>query len=113
MAIPLLTLASRQNDRLKMIEAALKDKAPKTYQDLKMRGNLQAFLLDHEKLMMESYDQQAIAEREKILSTENKSKNPAQDLDMALHRTWETTIATWVEFSDLDEKTTTESSREV
>ncbi len=100
MTQPILTLAGRQKERLQMIETALKDQAPKTYRDLKLRGKLQEFLENHENAMMESYDQQAIAEREKALSTRNTNPNPAPELDAALHRVWEETLAAWLEFTD-------------
>jgi len=100
MTQPILTLAGRQKERLQMIETALKDQAPKTYRDLKLRGKLQEFLENHEQAMMESYDQQAIAEREKVLSTRNTNPNPAPELDAALHRVWEETLAAWLEFTD-------------
>ena len=112
MALPLLTLASRQKDRLSMIETALKDQAPKTYRDLKLRGKLQAFLENHEQAMVESYDQRAIAEREKVLSTRNPNLNRAPELDAALHRVWEETLALWLEFNGQDENTTIGSSPE-
>jgi len=49
-----------------MIETALKDRAPKTYRELKLRGKLQEFLQNHEQAMMESYDQERIRAMETV-----------------------------------------------
>lgn len=108
MAQPLLAMSgkTREEARLKMIEAALKEQAPKTYKDLKLRGKLQSFLQNHEQAMMESYDQAATKAREKVLHPSNPNLNRAPQLDAELHRAWEETLATWLEFSDQDDDST-------
>lgn len=65
---------SRQN-RLEMIQKALKDKAPRTYEDLESSGQLQVFLEAHDTEMMASY---------------REAKNKA----------WEETLSTFLNFSD-------------
>ena len=54
---PLLTMDYKKPDRLKMIEQALKDKAPKLYRDLKQSGRLEPFLAEREQEMMHSYEE--------------------------------------------------------
>lgn len=108
MPLPLLTMYSKEKQRLQMIEAALKDKAPKTYRALKSQKTLQSFLKDHDKAMLESYDQ-AIAEAwPKILNPSNPNKYVEPELAMAAHQAWEETMSVWLEFSDQDERTTDE-----
>jgi hypothetical protein len=112
MPLPLLTLSGKEKDRQKMIESALHDLAPKTYQDLKSQGNLQSFVKNHEQAMMESYEDAKQEEFQKILHPKNPNINRAPQLDMAAHRLWEETLATWLDFSDPDESSTIGSSRE-
>lgn len=112
MSQPLLTLGGKQKARIQMIESALKDQAPKAYQDMKLKGQLQEFLQNHEQAMMESYDQERTEAMMKVLSTNNKNPYPARELDTVLHQLWEETLAVWLEFSDGTGNTTTESSLE-
>jgi len=101
MPVPLLTLEHKKKERLNMIELALKDQAPKMYQDLKQCGQLQNFLRKHEQAMMESYEEAQNAAISRHLRADNPNLNPVPKLDSDLHRAWEETLATWLEFSDI------------
>jgi hypothetical protein len=107
---PLLTLPGGRYEaqRLKMIEQALKDKAPSLYRSLKQQNLLQSFVKEREQQLMESY-----LEGERELTTSARpSKDPLEDyrnLESNLHRLWEESLATWLEFP---EEQTTESERE-
>ena len=66
---------SQMQNRLNMIREALKNKAPWTYSELESSGKLQQFLEEHDAKMMMDY-------------TNAKS------------RTWEDTLATFLDFAD-------------
>jgi len=48
---------SEKQNRLAMIEQALKDKAPRMYEELESSGQLQRFLEGHDEEMMASYEE--------------------------------------------------------
>lgn len=50
-----LSEESQKQNRLEMIQQALKDKAPLTYTELETSGKLQAFLEAHDEEMMVRY----------------------------------------------------------
>ena len=66
---------SQKQNRLKMIQQALKDKAPWTYSELEESGKLQQFLEDHDAKMMMDYAN-------------------------AKNRAWEETLANFLNFAD-------------
>lgn len=70
-----LSAESQTQNRLKMIRQALKDKAPLTFSELEASGKLRQFLEDHDAKMMMSYAN-------------------------AKSRTWEETLATFLDFTD-------------
>jgi len=86
---------------MKMIEQALKDKAPKTYQELKQAGKLKQFVEDQEEQMMESYSRAWTEVTTKTAMS--KEQNPLKKVQMQTmgeSRAWEETLATFLEFSD-------------
>jgi uncharacterized protein YgiM (DUF1202 family) len=70
-----MTDDSQKQNRLEMIRQALKEKAPKMYEELESSGQLQQFLEAHEAEMMDSY---------------NKAKAKA----------WEETLDAFLNFAD-------------
>ena len=70
-----LAAESQTQNRLKIIQQALKEKAPLTYSELKASGKLQQFLEDYDAEMMISYAN-------------------------AKSRAWEETLATFLDFAD-------------
>lgn len=108
--MPALASPLKQPERLKMIEQALKDRAPKTYRELKVKGELRSFLKDRERDLMESYEQ---AESE-IISRLSGPKGPknyqekVKQLATEQNEAWHQSLETWLEFSD----ETTESPME-
>ncbi|GFE56411.1 hypothetical protein [Geobacter sp. AOG1] len=90
-----------QEQRLQMIEQAMKDKAPKMFRELKAAGKLQSFLGDHEAAMMESFYEAYAEARTPILSrTDPDQLKREQDLFAAQREAWDDAIATWTEFQD-------------
>jgi len=96
---PLLTMDYKKPDRLKMIEQALKAKAPKFYRELKKASRLQTFLRKRESEMMESYQEQ---EREIVFGSHptNDTLKDLQKLESNLRQLWEETLAVWLEFPE-------------
>lgn len=99
----ILAAESKRPVRLKMIERALKEQAPKMYRQLKEAGNLKAFLKDHEAQMMESYLEELHQVQSRALDGKNAPKDyleRLQMLTMGMNTLWENTLATWLTFSD-------------
>lgn len=106
----MLRLPFSQEKRLKMIEGALQEKAPRTYRQLKMQGKLQKFLKSHDRAMMKSYNpEEVIIQAQKAGQKAKDGLKTIQDVNAALSRYMEELLATWLEFSD---PPTTESLQE-
>ncbi len=96
-------------DRWKMIEAALKEKAPKAYQELKKSGQLQKFIANHDLAMMESYDPMKVSGEAMDQVPEEEFLQKIQAGYQAISELDQQTLAAWLEFSD---PPTTESDNE-
>jgi hypothetical protein len=84
-----------------MIEDALEAKAPRTYRQLKMQGKLDEFLKDHDQAMMESYNpDEVILQAQRAGQNAKDGLKTIRDVNAALSRHTEETLATWLEFSD-------------
>ena len=81
-----------------MIEAALQEKAPKLYRELKKEKKLQTFLKEREALMMESYDQAWEAGMNQ--PEEKDYLKRIQQITEMERRAWEETMETYLDFSD-------------
>lgn len=73
--MPDLTDNDNRQNRLEMIQPALKDKAPLMYEELESSGQLQIFLEAHDTEMMASYSE-------------------------AKKKAWEATMAAFLNFAD-------------
>jgi hypothetical protein len=93
-------LSPQPSVRQKMIELALKEKAPKTYLQLKMQGKLKEFLQNHDEAMMEDYDPIGVASEVMDQIPEDEYQRKIQEGYAALARLDEQTLATWLDFSD-------------
>ena len=91
-------------DRWKMIEAALKEKAPKTYQALKQSGKLQQFIANHDLAMMESYDPMKASLEAMDQVPDGEYLRQIQAGYGAIKELDDQTLATWLEFSDPSEE---------
>jgi hypothetical protein len=90
-------------DRWKMIGAALKERAPKTYQALKKSGRLQQFIANHDLAMMESYDPMKASLEAMDQVPDGEYLQQVQVGNEAIRQLDEQTLATWLDFSDPDE----------
>lgn len=98
--------------RKEMIRQALKEKAPKMYQELEKKGELEQFLNQRDLEMMEAYSQDRMAVSNKAIEAGEKAKDwmkATRDQNAALSQLTEQVLTTWLEFSDLP---TIESSPE-
>ena len=98
-----LRIESQTGNRQKMIEQALKDKAPKTYRQLKSAGKLQDFVKDQDEQMMESYHSGEVEAIMHLPEPKDYLEN-LQNQVRAKSRLWEETLATYLEFSDPEEE---------
>ena len=93
---------NHENQRKKMIEEALKTKAPRMYQELKTSQKLPQFLTEQESLMMDAFR----GERTRLMGPEaniRPNENPieqVQRIEMSLKAAWEETLETFLDFSD-------------
>jgi hypothetical protein len=93
-------LSPQPSERKKMIELALKEKAPKTYLQLRMQGKLEEFLQNHDEAMMESYDPIGVASEVMDQIPEDEYQRKIQEGYTAVARHDEETLATWLDFKD-------------
>ena len=101
--MPILAAESKRPERLKMIEQALKDQAPKMYRQLKETGELKEFLKEHEAQMMKGYWEAFHLAESRVLDGKDAPKDHferVQKLNMGINAAWEDTLATWLTFSD-------------
>jgi hypothetical protein len=87
-------------DRWKMIEAALKEKAPKTYQELKKTGNLQQFIANHDLAMMEGYDPMKASLEAMDQVPDGEYLRQIQAGYGAIKELDDQTLDAWLDFSD-------------
>lgn len=109
--MPAMASPLKQPERLKMIEQALKDKAPKTYRQLKAAGELNQFMKERDSDLMQSY---TLAESE-IITRLSGPKGPkdlqerVRQLNTEQNEAWHESLETWLEFSDETTESTPES----
>ena len=106
----LITMMGKTEARKKMIKEALKEKAPKMYQQLMQQGQLPIFLSQKEKAMMEDYEQasEAAAWEWNNIRKDKSVIEDAQELEMMDRQAWEETILNHLEFQDETEGMTIE-----
>ena len=100
--MPILAAPQKQPQRLKMIEQAMKDQAPKMYAQMKESGRLQAFLENYDDQMMESYEEATTEVTTNAIGPKGPKDymETVQQITMGNNRAWEETLATWLEFQD-------------
>ncbi|OPY60153.1 MAG: hypothetical protein A4E57_04540 [Syntrophorhabdaceae bacterium PtaU1.Bin034] len=98
----LLAMPGKEKQRMKMIEQALKDQAPRKYRELKKSNKLQEFLEDYEQQMIESYNEAESELSSQVIGPKGPEDymERAQALEMGMKRIWEETLETWLEFND-------------
>ena len=94
--------------RIRMIEQAMKDRAPQMYRELKASGKLQQVLEDRQQEMVESFWD---AEQEILQNAKHPqlSLEWDQEMTMKINEAWHDAIEAWTEFP---EESTTESPEE-
>ncbi|ABK98979.1 hypothetical protein [Pelobacter propionicus] len=91
--------------QLRMIEQAMKDRAPGMYQELKESGMLQRVLEDHNEAMVEAFLEEADALASVVMNKQYSSHTEyEQALTLAGNTAWERAMATWLEFEDTEEQ---------
>jgi hypothetical protein len=102
----LLAAEHKTPQRLKMIEQALKDQAPKSYRELKQAGKLKEFLLDHDREMIAAFDEAQYAAHMALPPQTNDFLETVRLITAADNRAWAETLSTFLEFSDPSEEET-------
>lgn len=97
-----------QRQRVELLHDALKEKAPKTYQDLKAKGQLWPFLEEREQEMhqafLETFEIQNQWKREhRYLERQGRGLEFLQRFNRLINRLGDETIATFTEFADFPE----------
>lgn len=108
-----LNTEKSQELRLQMLRAALKEKSPKTFRELRRSHKLRQFLLEQNWAMMEAYGADATRVVSRASEAGEKAKDWLQaerDINTALNQLTEQVIANFTEFSD--PPSTTESNLE-
>jgi hypothetical protein len=103
-----LSSAQQTPQRLKAIEVALEEKAPKTYKHLKESGQLMTFVKETDQNLLDSFEAAATEGLQRLPQPQTYLEN-LQNQTRVLNRAWEEALATWLEFSDPPEEETSES----
>ena len=89
---PLMTMPSREPERLKMLDIALKERQPRMHENLRRDGDLMDYLKGLDRSLMESYDEESSQIMHETGKIENSMRNPikhAQRTEMMLSMAWE------------------------
>ena len=98
--------------RHKMIEYALEEKAPKMFQHLKRTGQLKTFVQETDRNLLDSFEEAEIKAHQALPRPKTSLEN-LQNRNEATRRAWEEALATWLDFKDEAEDSTTGSTPQI